>query len=1004
MNCFLRFILLLCCLFVFCKQEAYAQLEGNISETAITNNKLPFTVTHYSTKDGLPQNQVLSILRKNSGELILQTYNGVVEFNGYRFSPVIIHPDYKNQAFRSIYYFKNKNLLMGLNSNLAFISPDYKELQIASNNILFCLPRNDSLFIVSNRGNVYLYLPDQNKTSVLFINRNPYPNYLNVESYGSTISGKKIYINSNVGLFSIDLETQKNTMISPYLTGALETNPYNGKVYVTDHQTIYTIENNRLMKYMDVNTGVPFEKTINLLFMDSSSFYMGTVNGLVYVGKDSLVHYTMADGLPSSYIQSLYYDHTNHCLFAGTAEKGFLKLQFRNNYPILPPEGPYKKTAGSVIKTADNQIVTTVAYSLYNIHKNSLKLYLPGHGDYSCLSNINGLLYGGTWGDGVFIYKDFKLIDSISGPKHLPHKYVHACFRDSRGMLWIGTGAGIARGGNNDDVKPLLTELIKGEVICFYELRNGDICIGSTNGAYILRNDVVIARLDIASGFRGKEVRAFYEDDKGKLWIGTYGGGLFCYEKNRFTSINAMRHCMLDVDAFCIAKDRYGYFYFSSNHGLWRVSEKDLNAFYEKKLPYLIPFHYMEETGFLNTEFNGGFQNNFLSTDGYFIFPTVEGVVKTIPEKPLYNPLLPKIYSIRVNDTLAGNLQQQFERSTYSIQFDFQCVNFLQKNNVCFQHKLIGETNYEWSPPQKQTTVYLKMLPPGKYTFMVRAIDGFNDPKPYLASYTFEIKPYFYETIWFRILATTILTILIVVIVRIRFINNKKKIEQREYYKRKISEVELTAIQAQLNPHFIFNCMNTIKYFILEKDFTNASAGLNKLSRLIRNSLENSEKMFIPLGQEMLFTSNYLELEKMRLREHLSYTILIDDHVDTNNLIPQLFIQPHVENAIKHGIANLENRQGILKIEIVKTGAYIVCTIEDNGIGRNASSKLIRDTPHISKGTRLTEEKSQLLKQYYNYRCNIETIDLYTETGESQGTRIIISMPDKYKSGNILSL
>ena len=1003
MNCMFRFVLFFC-ISALCSQQVYAQLEGNISETSIYNNQLPFTVTHYSTKDGLPQNQVLNIIRKKSGELILQTHNGVVQFNGYRFSLINKHPDHKNQAFRNIFYFKNKDLVMALDDDLHVISPGYKAVQLAGVKPLFCLFSNDSLFIVAKSGNVYLYLPDLNKTSVLFVNRNSYPNYKDIEPYYAAISGNKIYLNASAGLFSIDLKTQKNTLIGPAVYGSIEVNPYNGKVYVSDHQTIYTIANNRLVKLMNVKTHVPYHKTTNFLFMDSSSFYMGTINGLVYIGKDSLAHYTTADGLPSSFIHSLYYDTTNHCLFAGAAQKGLLKLQFRNNYPFRTPGGPYNESAGSVVKTADNQVVTVVGYSIYSMQQNGLKPYLRTQGDLSSLARIDNLLYAGTWGKGIFIYKDFKLIDSIRNPQQIPQKYVHACFRDSKGMLWVGTGAGIAKGHNRAEIKPSHTETIKDEVICFYELRNGDICIGSNHGAYILRNDVIIARLDASSGFRGKEVRAVYEDEKGKLWIGTYGGGLFCYEKNRFTSINAMRHCMLDADVFCIAKDPYGYFYFSSNHGLWRVSEKDLNAFYEKKLPYLIPFHYMEATGFLNTEFNGGFQNNFLSMNGYFVFPTIEGVIKTIPELPAFSPLTPEIYSIRVNDTLIARNHRKFERSTYSLQFDFQCVNFLQKNNVHFQHKLIGETNYEWSPPQKQTTVYLKMLPPGKYTFLVRAIDAFNDRKPRTVSYSFEILPYFYETLWFRVLAIILLVFLIVGVAILRIAGNRKKIEQREYYLRKISQVELNAIQAQLNPHFIFNCMNTIKYFILEKNFSNANEGLNRLSKLIRNSMENSEKLFTPLRQEITFMTNYIELEKMRLREQLEYSIQVAPGVVLSTPIPHLFIQPHIENAIKHGISNLENKQGILRIEITQNEAYIICTVEDNGIGREAAGKLMTDSRHVSKGTRLTTEKSQLLKQYYQYDCSITITDLYTAAGESDGTRVSISMSKKYKPENLVSL
>lgn len=367
MNCLFRFILFFCCFSVFCGQQVYAQMEGNISETSIYNNQLPFTVTHYSTKDGLPQNQVLNIIRKKSGELILRTHNGIVEFNGYRFSLVNTHPNHKNQTFRNIYYFKNRDLVMTLDNDLHVISPGYQVIQLAGVKPLFCLARNDSLFIVSKSGNVYLYLPDQNKTSVLFVNRNPYPNYADIETYWATMSGNKIYVNASAGLFSIDLETQKNTLICPVVYGSIEVNPYNGKVYVSDRQTIYTIANNRLVKLMDVKTRVPYHRTTDFLFMDSSSFYMGTINGLVYVGKDSLAHYTIADGLPSDYIHTLYYDTTNHCLFAGTSQKGLLKLQFRNNYTFRTPGGPYNESAGSVVKTADNQVITIVGYSIYSM-------------------------------------------------------------------------------------------------------------------------------------------------------------------------------------------------------------------------------------------------------------------------------------------------------------------------------------------------------------------------------------------------------------------------------------------------------------------------------------------------------------------------------------------------------------------------------------------------------------------------------------------------------------
>ena len=987
---------------ILCNLPAIGQIEGNVAEVSVLNKNIPFTVTSYSTKDGLPQNQVMKILRKKSGELILLTANGIVEFNGYRFKPVTTDKHYKRQHFKSLHYFEKNDLLLGYDwyDKLFIISPVYKEFSIEGCRPMACVSNKDSLIVVSRSGSVYLYDPVQQTNKLLFKNPGAPMKFSDAFKTIAVQKGQKIYLNSETGIICIDLALQQIRQVSNLKCHVLKQNPYNGLVYAVLQQSVAVIRNDRLDDLQAIKTAVPHGRTADMLFIDSTSFYLATDNGLIHTGRDKTSHYTKADGLPSTGLQVLFYDSLSHCIFAGSTEKGLLKLLFKNNYSLHLPDNRYRKSVNSVVLTSENQVLAVAGPSFYRIGEHVEELFSRGTGAHASLAEIDGYLYIGTWGEGVMIYKNNRPFDTIAWPQHLPDNVVHACFKDSRGMIWIGTELGIARGKHKQDIKPFLNKRIRESIVCFYELRNGNICVGTSDGAYILKNDSVVARLDASNGYSGKAVRAFHEDAGGKVWIGTYGAGLFCYDQNRFTSINGMKNCMLYEDVFCIAKDRYGFFYMTSNRGLWRVSEHDLNDFYQKKLAYLIPFHYTETSGFLNTEFNGGFQNNFVKTNGYFIFPTIEGLVKTIPEKPVYVPVVPTISNLRINDTLADKAQNIFERSTYSLQLDFECLNFVSKNNVYFQHKLIGETNYEWSPPQKQTSVYLKMLPPGKYTFQVRAIDGLNDRKPRVASYAFEILPYIHETLWFKVLAAVGLVALISIIAMMRIRSNQKKIEQKEYYKRKISEVELNAIQAQLNPHFIFNCMNTIKYFILEKDFANANEGLNKLSRLIRNSMENAEKLFIPIRQEMTFMTNYIDLEKMRLREQLEYSITIDPDIDLSLLIPHLFIQPYIENAIKHGIANLENKQGILRINITQDAGDIICTVEDNGIGRAAAEKLSAGLVHVSKGTKLTLEKSQLLKQYYNYHCSIGITDLYTEWQESRGTRVTITMSKKYYSGN----
>jgi len=997
----LRVISLWCC-FIFCNLPAFAQIEGSVAEVSVLNKSIPFTLTSYSTRDGLPQNQVMNIIRKKSGELIILTANGIVEFNGYRFKPVTTDKHYKKQYFKSLHYFEKNDMLLGYDwyDKLFVISPVYREFSIEGCHPMACVSNKDSLLVISRSGNVYLYDPFKQTHKLLF--KNPGAPLRHSDDFKTSViqKGQKIYLNNQKGIICIDLALKTIRQVSDLECHVLKQNPYNGLVYAVLQQSVAIIRNDRLGDMQAIKTAVPHGRTTDMLFIDSASFYLATDNGLIHTRKNATFHYTKADGLPSTGLQVLTYDPLNQRIFAGSTEKGLLKLLFKNNYAIHLPDNRYRKSVSSVVLASGQQVLAVAGPSFYRIGEHVEEIFSRGAEAHASLAEINDDLYIGTWGEGVLIYKNNRPFDTLSWPEQLPDNVVHACFKDSRGMIWIGTELGMARGKSHRDIRPFLNTKIRESIICFYELRNGNICVGSANGAYILKNDSIIARLDSSAGYNGKGVRAFHEDAGGKVWIGTYGAGLFCYDKHGFTSINGMKNCMLYEDAFCIAKDRYGFFYMTSNRGLWRVSEHDLNDFYQKKLAYLIPFHYTETSGFLNTEFNGGFQNNFVKTHGYFIFPTIEGLVKTIPEKPAYVQLLPTISSLRVNDTLADKTQNTFERSTYSVQLDFECLNFISKNNVYFQHKLIGETNYEWSPPQKQTSVYLKMLPPGKYTFQVRDIDGFNDRKPRVASYSFEILPYIHETLWFKVLAAVVLIVLMIVIAMMRIRSNRKKIEQKEYYKRKISEVELNAIQAQLNPHFIFNCMNTIKYFILEKDFANANEGLNRLSRLIRNSMENSEKLFIPIGQEMTFMTNYIDLEKMRLGKQLEYTVTIAPDIDLHTPIPHLFIQPYVENAIKHGIANLENKQGILRIDIAQTADAIICTVEDNGIGREASGKLSAGLPHVSKGTRLTLEKSQLLKQYYHYHCSIGITDLYTETQESSGTRVTITMSKKYSPGN----
>jgi hypothetical protein len=432
----------------------------------------------------------------------------------------------------------------------------------------------------------------------------------------------------------------------------------------------------------------------------------------------------------------------------------------------------------------------------------------------------------------------------------------------------------------------------------------------------------------------------------------------------------------------------------TSNHGLWRIRQKDLDDFYYEKLSYLVPFYYGEESGILNTEFNGGFQNNYLQTrNGHFYFPTVEGLVAHIPDQPEFRKLRPVINEIIINDTLNSSRRKTLDRETYSLQFNFPCVNFSAKYNVYYQYKLEGSQNSDWSGLQKGTTINFKILPPGRYTFHVRAIDAFNDRHPAEASYSFEILPYFYETTWFKVLFVLVVSLLVFFVTFVRIREVRKKQVEKEKVQRRIAELELNVLLAQMNPHFIFNSLNSLKYFLNTEDIARADEFIDNFAFLLRKVMIYSNEKFIAISDEIAMLNAYIGLENIRMNNKFSYTIEADPGME-EKLIPTFIIQPFVENAIKHGFANSEESCN-LNITFRYGNNIICCIIDDDGVGRERAKELRAEHQlHESKGISNVLERIAIKKESYGKKISIEIVDKKDYTGKARGTMVVINIEE----------
>jgi tetratricopeptide (TPR) repeat protein len=216
------------------------------------------------------------------------------------------------------------------------------------------------------------------------------------------------------------------------------------------------------------------------------------------------------------------------------------------------------------------------------------------------------------------------------------------------------------------------------------------------------------------------------------------------------------------------------------------------------------------------------------------------------------------------------------------------------------------------------------------------------------------------------------------------FITNKRK--QKAQYEAKVANTELKALRAQMNPHFIFNSLNSINSFISKNNTQEANNYLTKFAKLMRQTLENSEHAMVPLEDELAAISNYMDIERKRLEDKFDYQIMIDQNINAEEvLIPPAILQPFIENSIWHGISNMKE-QGEVVIAIKKENGMLVCVIEDNGVGMSNTKKV---RPHKSRGIQITRDRIEFInsKKTRGERASV----MYKD--REIGTSVIVKLP-----------
>lgn len=426
----------------------------------------------------------------------------------------------------------------------------------------------------------------------------------------------------------------------------------------------------------------------------------------------------------------------------------------------------------------------------------------------------------------------------------------------------------------------------------------------------------------------------------------------------------------------------------ATNKGISRV-EYQWNS---KKLYYDIS-NITEEDGLITNDVN-----QTTTDDRYLWAATAQGIsffskhyISESVRAPLIN--VNRIVSGEITLPLADTILLQYPNN--KLQIELSGISYRSGRNIHYEYRL-RQFDSGWSR-LRGNVVEFSALPFGNFVFEVRAVDRWGkksitpkeiviiNPAPFWKTNTFAVSLY---------VATAVL-MGIAFYILLRRMHRKKEYEYK--LSKKMHELEMKALQAQMNPHFIFNCLTSIQYHIMRADIRSATDYLHKFSTLIRQTLHHSTSSSIILRQEIKILTLYLELEKLRLGERMEYSIQISPDLPADTLyIPSMIVQPYVENAIKHGITPLKDRIGVITVNFNRRDDYIECTIEDNGPGMpamEADSVSLISNDHISLGTTITKHRINTLNVIRQKQIKLEIINKTKACMQGPGTLIHLSFP-----------
>ncbi|MDN3655525.1 histidine kinase [Ferruginibacter paludis] len=993
MKCYL---ILICC------------LAFNIAPLNLSAQEKEYIFKNFTQEEGLPSNEAYYIFEDSRHYIWIATDLGVVRFNGKKIEQFDL-PDkvvfkIKEDSKGRIWFFSHTAQLAYFENEKihpykfnAEIRSRIKKIEIieayvdSADNITLN-SSIDSNYVISASGHITSY----NYAIVQHISTEFKLNYLSEKNYSvqKTISGAwgsdtlLLHINngSKVTSYTIPVKFPPTPHYGVVANNKKEIYFFGGKTLIKLKQdgsyVFQQMANDILSLRLDsgnlwvgmrkggallldasslqaTETMVFTNKSVSSIQLDyEGGLWLSTLeNGVFYIKNTQIIH-AKIDSKENPEILRMLNVNDSMLIYANSS--GIFKFNKMKSYPLWKLKN---------YSTTDLLIDKKVLYYLGGvfIRRNIFKSTDPYFRYFYLLaSTAEGILKKNTiiYSDGNSVEKykssfdpDKKLISVIDTNYLLFGKQIldkpSKLFFDIYSNIWAGNNDGLYKSNSGNDTLIKFKEsspLLSNGVNCIRQMQNGIMILGIRQGGIALLKDTnIIGTITESTGLPSNKIKYILPIGN-KLWVATAKGISVIV----ITGYNPLKYTITQI---------------GKNDGFFNLTINQLIKYKDNIVAAT-------------------------SSGLYFINEPDKFLDKVLPVIPFYITSV----STSSTDTSAVNaISLPYSKNRLLIKYS--AVSFNVADEISYLYRL-DNSDSTWSATTNNELL-IDNLKPGTYNFQIKAVALHQKRSSEIITLKITIEKPWWQNNWLRLILAILLPLLVYIYFRKRIEKIRREEKRKTTLYGRIHELEQAAFRSQMNPHFIFNCLTSIQQLILKGNKMEASEYLVKFSRLIRKTMDLSLVPFITINGEIEYLTEYLMLEQLRMPGQFTYKLTVANIDEPDKMqIPNMMLQPLIENSIRHGIKPLENRKGMLTVHFELNHEFVKCTVTDNGVGRDNINDFKNNlyAEHKSHGLDIIKKRLSVITEINQLEMEFEIKDLHLDNGLSAGTQVIIQLPYKYKT------